>query len=366
MADLLTLIVLVAAGEAADPAARAMAAATRDAMGNEARVVIREAASEPSDAEAIAAEASDEADVVVELRWGDARHRLAAIRMHIAPTGRWIDRQIEFRASDAEAERGRTLGFAVASIVPEAEALGPRAARASPSEATDTVPEPSPGPETRRPTPSAAPSPALPPNVAPKPSRADGASPAISISTLASEPRGVALPSGLRAASALPVASIAIMAIGAAGGNAGGLGGAAAIDWFLGPYLAVQTSAGARGGSVNAAAGGTLVVAFASAGLAVHPWRASATHPVGLSLRADAGCAYEAFTVADETQSAWRPALWATADVNLFISGDVEAFAGAGAEDIFSSASVSIDRMPRATIDSARVVAEAGLRLGIR
>ncbi|HEV3191402.1 MAG TPA: hypothetical protein VGY54_12930, partial [Polyangiaceae bacterium] len=119
-----TLIVLVAAGSGSNPTTRTMAATTRDALGSSARVVVRETRSEPSDVEALAVERSDHADAIVELSWGDPQGRQAKLRMHVARSGRWIDRSIGFRPSDADSERGRTIGFAIASILPETPTEG--------------------------------------------------------------------------------------------------------------------------------------------------------------------------------------------------------------------------------------------------
>ena len=120
MADAATLVVLVAAGAARDPTTVAMTAAARDALGG-AAVEVRETRVLPNDEAALAAEANVHAEAVVEVGWADGRHRQATLRLHIATAGgRWIERVVRFKPSDAYAERGRTLGFAVASMLPEA------------------------------------------------------------------------------------------------------------------------------------------------------------------------------------------------------------------------------------------------------
>src|SRR5208283_4723946 len=118
MADPVTLFILVAAGERAD-LTRAMVGATHEALGASAVVVVREVSGELSDAEAMATERSERADAVVELSWVDSRHQQAALRMHVAQEERWVERSIGFLRSDADSERGRTLGFAIASVFPQ-------------------------------------------------------------------------------------------------------------------------------------------------------------------------------------------------------------------------------------------------------
>jgi hypothetical protein len=113
MSDALTILLFVATGEASDGATRAMARATREALGSEVTVEVRETASELTDDEALITEQLTHADVVVALTWRDQGHRSATLRVHVARSGRWLSRSIGFMPSDASTERGRTIGFAV-------------------------------------------------------------------------------------------------------------------------------------------------------------------------------------------------------------------------------------------------------------
>lgn len=134
MADAITLIVLVAASEASSPTTHAMTRAVHEALGPTAHVIVHETSGDPNDTEALSVERREGSDAVVELVWSDRGHREATLRAHIARSRHWLDRTIGFRPSDADAERGRTLGFAVASILPEAEAPS------SPAEGPDRSP----------------------------------------------------------------------------------------------------------------------------------------------------------------------------------------------------------------------------------
>ncbi len=119
MAGAVTLVLLVAAGDATNATTRSMARATREALGPNLHLVVRPTNGEPTDGEALRVERSEGADVVVELAWADPKQRQATLRVHLARSGHWLQRSIGFQPSDAEAERGRTLGFAVASFLPE-------------------------------------------------------------------------------------------------------------------------------------------------------------------------------------------------------------------------------------------------------
>src|SRR5207244_1028283 len=59
----------------------------------------------------------------VEVTWRDATHARAHVRIIIAASAAAIDRDVAFADGDTEMERGRALGFTIASMLPE-EARG--------------------------------------------------------------------------------------------------------------------------------------------------------------------------------------------------------------------------------------------------
>src|SRR5690348_13436413 len=119
MADPLTLLVLVAAGQSADGRTRALVDAMEDMLGRGVRVVVAESAAGLSRREASAAERDAHADALVDVAWTDARHGAATLLTHEVHTGQWRARSFVFRSGDAAVERGRTLGFAAASMLPD-------------------------------------------------------------------------------------------------------------------------------------------------------------------------------------------------------------------------------------------------------
>jgi hypothetical protein len=113
------IAVIVAAGEAHSPLTDALARAAKEAVGSAASVEVREASTH-TDRAILRAEASLDALAAVALYWNDDQHLHAHTRLHVARSDRWIDREIGFEPGDSPSERGRTLGFTIASMLPEA------------------------------------------------------------------------------------------------------------------------------------------------------------------------------------------------------------------------------------------------------
>jgi hypothetical protein len=349
MADPVTLFILVAAGERPD-LTRAMAGATRDALGANAVVVVREVTGEPNDPEALALEHSESADAVAELSWTDARHQQASVKMHIAQDQRWVERSIGFLRLDADAERGRTLGFTIASILPLATpALTP----------APEIPAPvgTPGaPATASPS-----APTLAVTIEHTPTSASEVTPA------PSPPQ----PSAPARRLNLAVDALAIGAVATAENANVGTGGAIAAQWFPYRHLSLRVGGGLRGGTIDAAQGANTLTTFASGGAAFHPWRTSVAHPIGASLRADFLFLDESIThfgqspgQSPEVQHRRFPGLDVVADVSWRFAPDVELVAGCGIEDLFGTAYLDIRGSGRvATLTPLSATAETGLRL---
>jgi hypothetical protein len=352
MADPVTLFILVAAGERAD-LTRAMAGATRDALGANAVVVVREVAGEPSDSEALATERSDSADAVVELSWADAHHQQASVRMHIAQDRRWVERSIGFLRQDADAERGRTLGFAIASILPQAPAAsppgvhsgGPGLAAQGSTESSGIGGSPIAARSDVGAAPPNEPAPhaAVAPAAAPIPPQTSAHVPAHRLN--------------------LAVDALAIEAI-ANGADLNGGGGSAAAQWFPIRHLSLRLGLGVLGGTLGTTAN-TLTV-FASGGIALHPWRTSVAQPFGASLRADFLVVNERFTQQGEpNKTQWTHPLGVGlgVDASWLFASDVELVVGAGIEDVFAPTHVEVKSVTQVNLSPLSAVGEAGLRL---
>lgn len=142
------VLLFVALGDANDPATRAVTKTTQEVLGEESVVLVREVATMPADDRAVELESALQASAVVELKWASADHREATVRVHTFH-GTWTERVLKFSPSDAAAERGRVIAFAVAAMVP---------AERPPAPAPEPSPPAAPPHETPRPT-------IVPPNI---------------------------------------------------------------------------------------------------------------------------------------------------------------------------------------------------------
>ncbi len=340
MPDPRVLVILVATG-AANPTSTAMTRATREALGIDARIELRELGHAPTDADALAAEREVHPDAVVELNWGASNPDDASIRVHVVRSDRWIERSVGFATSDAPAERGRTLGFAVASMMPEVVASASSGSGAAPSSAPPTAAT---GDATAAP---AASTPADRPT----------------------EPRQVIPVSPGSPSRPPPFAfDLGILGTLGIGGSGSALGGEAGLHWFAAGPMSVRLGTVIMGGSVDAAQG-TLLDVQGTLGVALHPWMSSPRRPFGLSVRADYVLMYEALSHASPLESSpVTPSRWLSG-IGLAVEGDwlfsqnIGLLLGIGAQDFFSPTYVDLQGVRVATLSPLRASAETGLRV---
>jgi len=138
-----TLVTIwVAASELSSPGTQAVAHTAREALGPEVEIRVEASPATAQSAEGVEGEgepgvppdtgrepAKERAAVragsippgsgAVELTWYAGTSE-AHLRCYVPTTQRWIERSVTFDDDDPEAERGRTLGFVVASIFVEA------------------------------------------------------------------------------------------------------------------------------------------------------------------------------------------------------------------------------------------------------
>ena len=224
-----SVLVIVASGEPSDGSTTAMEQALRGALGRDVPIAVRSAAEGASDESLVATASSEHAALLVVVVWSE-RPRRATLRIVKPSEGRWTDREIRFDSADVPTERGRTVGFALASMVPE-DALTP----------PDRPPAPPPAP----PVESASPSAGRTPPESPSPLYLPG-------------PNPLALEAAALAATAL-------------GGYGGGLGGVFAVRIPLGAGFALRGAMSLRGGEV-APAQATSRVIVGGAGVSWQPW----------------------------------------------------------------------------------------------
>jgi hypothetical protein len=359
MGDPFTVVILVAAGGAADPTTYAVERAASAALGRSARVLVREAAAAPTDGEALAA-APEGPGAVVEMSWSDRAHHAAVLRVRImgseagnetgseagsetgngagngtgsgagngtgsgAGNGRWLDRTIGFGPNDKDTERARTLGFALASMIPDADASAPRE-------------------ETPAPSASSAP----------------GAPPEMNVDRVPPETSGVA------DNFALDMFAVGAAGVGAAVQTAGAGG---ALEAFLTSPFALRFGGAVMAGSLSAARGSVLTL-MGTGGVAVHPWRPTRAHPLGASFRLDYVIVSQSLShdspsgATSSTRSRALSGADVFADFEWQCAQGVEVLLGAGIEEMFATTYVDLNGLRVATLPPTSALAEAGLRL---
>jgi hypothetical protein len=314
MSAVVILAIIVASGEAHSPVTSAMVAASEEALGAEISVQVREAAP-PSDEEASRIEAAAAPRAIAEVLWSDAAHEHAHLRVHVARTDRWVDRTIDFVDADSLSERGRTLGFAIASMLPEADP----ALHVTEPPAIETI----------------APSTAPP-----------------------SQP--------------LLRRSIGLAFIGSDGvaGPATGIGGGADVAFAPTESAAVRLSFALWRGSISTVAA-TDLTGHVGLGGTWSPLAPTASRRWGFGVDADALVVYQGVSHVHanggtEWKSQVSPGMDLAIDGRVRFAPNVELFATAGPEVVFGSVDVivvSTTATREVTLPVLRVVGQAGLRL---
>jgi hypothetical protein len=313
MSAAVVLAILVVAGESQKPELAALRDAAGDVAGGASAVRVIESP-KVSDAEALRVEHDLDMTAVVQLTWCDGDRLLARLRLHAARTNRWIDREIRFARGDTARERGRALGFAIASMLPEGD---PQLQIQLSGRADAPVGPPTPPPPQRH-------------------------------------------------------AVAASLAVGAGlGGPAGGVGGALGAETAVTERAAMGLRVGLRHGQLSDVEARSLTAVVACG--ATFRWRVpDETHALGLGARADALLLYHSISRAGPaggTQS--KGHLMPGADLLLEatwrLSRPVELVLDGGVEVAFGTVDVTVVAAPpaagTATIPAVRAVANLGVRL---
>jgi hypothetical protein len=105
-----------------EPRAAAIAAATRATIGADTVLELRFVASPPNDDAAVALVRDTRSAAIALITWNDSSREHARLRVYSQATRAWTARDLEFAARDPAEEKGRAIGFNLASMLPE-EAL---------------------------------------------------------------------------------------------------------------------------------------------------------------------------------------------------------------------------------------------------
>ena len=320
MTAAIVLIVLVSATETQSPASAALRSAAQEVLGSTASVTVQAYERPPNDAELM--EDSRSADLVAELTWQDAQHRRALVHCYVSRLRRFVNRELAFEDQDELAERGRLIGFALASMAPEQELVTP------PDSATGTAPVQK---ETARfvARPSQGPTPGQP----------------------------------------LSVAAVDATLLGAVGlgGPAGGLGAGIAGRWFFHRGLALRLAAGVRHGNVDVAQSSSELF-FGGLGMAFQFSNPESRSPFSLGGRSDLllishGLRHQS---SDDTIPQHRSRLMGGADLLLegtwYFWKHGGLLVNGGGELAFGHTDIVVRGKEVADIPALRLVGELGIR----
>lgn len=318
----ITLIIVLIGDGAPEAATLAFERAARSVLGANAVVQLRHVAEDPDDPES--AELANEVDGVVELSWSEDG---AGARLHcyLSAERRWVDREIKFGgASDGgereQRERGRLLGFAVATMF---------------------------GEDNTRATPVAAP---------PKPAVMAPPPPAARPPTPRATERW---PTRLRWLEFAGIVSSGVS------GTAAGIGAMAGLRLGVVGPLAARGFVAGRAGNIPEAQASTRTGQL-GAGLSVGFLPASSAWDVGL--RADGIVSYFEAShlseddVAPDRRQRWLGGADLIAEGGFRITPSAGLYGGAGVEAMFGSTDVYTHGARVAVVPPLRTVAELGFR----
>ena len=320
MSSPLVIVLVVALTNGGEDAASPLARTVQESLGAEAIVLTRE---EPSPDDSRMARLGDElhADVVVVVTWGqDALHRQARLHFYASRSRTWTDRDVAFSAEDPPDERGRALGYGIASMVrvrfPTSAGVevAPPEQRDEPSTTPPTVTHP------------------------------------LADARAASRFHAEARVQGA-------------VALGDAGGS---LGGEGALGVRLSTPFALRLFGGLRAGDLPAARASS-TYARVGGGVVWTMLELDGRLPVGFSTRLDLLALRQTASRVDGESSGGR---WVTAGAFVLeaawsLHPRAAVVTGAGVETAFESTHVFVDGREAATIAPVRLLGEVGVRVGI-
>lgn len=324
------LVVLVIGSGHAQTVSSAFEAAARGVLGAGARIEVIQLDTLPSDDETVARARG--IDGVVELIWTKDGTQ-TKVRCYVSKEQRWVDREISFGGAEATSarevsERGRLLGYAVATMFTDEDEPTP------PASASDraTPPAPSAAQPTAR---------ALPPALT------EPVTEQASLARRAFEFSGVAS-SGL-------------------GGTASGLGAGAGVRASLGGVFSARVFFAGREGNIAHAQASTRDARL-GAGLAIAV--PLARRRLELGLRSDGFVSYfdaTHFSEDDELpdrRSRWLPGADLVAEAGFRFAGNAGIFAGLGVEAVLGRTDLYTHGQHVAVVPVLRAVGELGFRIG--
>jgi hypothetical protein len=343
-----SLIVLLIAQHASDQSNVAFERAARRALGRDADIQIQLVSADPPDDESIAR--AGNADGVVELTWAPDGSK-ARVHCYLRREARWVDREISFGAGTAGAERevserGRLLGFAVATMFTEEQA---------PDTEPDAAAKPaaSPAPPKAKVPPKTSASPKTP---------AAGGADDDEASAVTNDSADTSTPRYAPSRRSIEFAGIASSGLA---GTASGLGATAGLRLaWLGPLWGRLFVSG-RTGNIPKAQASTRT-AMVGAGLALAALPEARRFELGLRLDAFASYFDAAHLSEDDTspdlRSRWLPGGALLVEGGIHLGGGTGLFLGGGLEALLGKTEVYTHGTRVAVVPPFRAVGEFGFR----
>jgi hypothetical protein len=307
MSEPLVLVILL--GSQPDPTAEALMAAARSALGRDA-VVLADTSNVRTDAEALAIGEQVHARAVARISWADETHQKARLHVHVATAttnDEWADDEIQFLPQDATPEKGRTVGYTLASMVQ-------RIARTNDETAAPEAPRAAP----------------------PRPEAPGEREPRNDVDVFAN-------------------------GVGAIGGGASSGGVAGGLRWWPARF-GLRAAGGVRFGHIAEADAATTTL-FAAAGPS---YRIPVGRDVELGARADFVLLHHAVerrTIVETTRTRWLGAMDLALEGSWALVPNVGLFAAAGAEIAFGTTTVTVGSAQVADIPAVRAIVELGARI---
>lgn len=306
------VVVLVVALGRSDEATTA-ARTVQDALGPDAVVLLREESS-LDDGSVSKLGKNLHADALVRITWTRQDSRTEA-HLHLYATGArsWTDRDVAFGPEDPAEERGRALGFGIASMVRVGIPPRPTA---------EVGPERSPAPQ-------------------PPPGITTGASPRLFVD--------------VRFQGAAPL-----------GSEGGSLGGVGALAYRVSRPLIVRLAGGLRAGDVDRANATTTYLRLGP-GAAWTMFESTGARPLALGARVDLLALRMAASRSDgpSTGARWMFGTDLVVEAGWAVLPRGVLMAGIGAEVALESTRILVDARETARIAPVRLTGELGVRIGL-
>jgi hypothetical protein len=349
MADPAIVLLILLAGDAADPATQAVLPAARRPLGEDAVVLVQQAESIPDNEEAFALARKVHALSAVSVAWEDRSHSRVRIRVYLVAGEQRRDYELVFDPRDEPGERGRAIGLAVTPVLTRAIA----AARAADTAAVVGPPrDESPAPATQ-----------------PLASSGNPPSPSVAAPPTSAGREQGDMATRLPVSSRAPWLSLDVGGAASAGigGNALGAGPLLGLRATVVGPVAIHAMGMARLGEVEPASATSTTIAFGAGGA----WRVirirSGNGPVDLGLRADVLAMQHALTQ-DAAGVTLRRARWLTAADLLmegawWVNDHLELAVGAGVEIATGPTAITVGGVQVDHIPVGRMLGELGVRI---